>query len=61
MNDNQIVCSLFKGIGVFAIVLVTIGFITKAVDVWQLKKEAINLGYASYNPTNGHWQWHVAK
>ena len=34
-----------------------IGYNNSAIDVRDLREEAIELGYANYNPTNGIWQW----
>jgi hypothetical protein len=59
MNDNM--RTLFDVIRITAVLFCAVGFFCKMTEVLHLKKEAIRLGYASYNPTNGNWQWHVAK
>jgi len=55
VNDNII--SVICGIGMGLCVGFTIGHIyTTALHI-HLKKEAINIGVAEYNSTNGNWQW----
>jgi len=33
----------------------------KAVEVRQLRIEAVKYGFAIYEPTNGVWQWNLEK
>lgn len=34
-----------------------IGIFIGLSSKWTLKQEAIERGFAHYNPTNGEWQW----
>lgn len=46
-------------IGVLITLVLVLGFLFsyKTQQVHELKQGAIALGYASYNSTNGEWQW----
>jgi hypothetical protein len=57
MEDND---ALLYAVMFFGVIVLMVGIICLKYQVdmkTQLKQDAIQLGYADYNATNGKWQW----
>lgn len=62
---SRLVEILVVGLLTIALVIIVIGMLDlhkhktekTGQDLNEIRKQAISLGYAYYNPTNGLWQW----
>lgn len=57
---NELVCAILKGVGLICLVWICLfaGLsMGQEIEKMNFQKEAVDRGYAIYNPTNGVWQW----
>lgn len=57
---NELVDAILKGVGLVCLVWICLfAGVSIGIEIAKdhFKKEAVDRGYAVYNPTNGIWQW----
>ncbi len=53
MNDSILIIVVLLMLIVFCL----IGFFAQGSNFDKMRRDAVTLGYAEYNSTNGHWGW----